>query len=133
MHINVEQQQLQQQLIRQDIATHIEKRGTVLDGIIVSYSSEFSKYISKLRTLGNYKYIGEYTILAASDLYQKEIQIYTSFPEPLLYYPSFGGQLNETIKLAFYEPDHYKAVIEETSMKRESSNINLKNDAVHLN
>ena len=35
-------------LIRQDIATHIEKRGTVLDGIIVSNSSEFSEYISKL-------------------------------------------------------------------------------------
>ena len=93
-------------LIRQDIATHVEKRGTVIDGIIVSNSSEFSEYISKLRTLGNYKYIREDNILAACDLYQKEIQIYTSLPEPLLYYPSFGGQPNETIKLALHEPDH---------------------------
>ena len=62
-------------------------------------------------------------MLAACDLYQKEIKIYTSLPEPLLYYPSFDGQPNKTIKLAFYEPDHYKAVIEATSMKGESSNI----------
>ena len=80
-------------LIHQDITNHIEKRGTVLEGIISAKSSEFSLHIFNMRTLGKYGYIGEDTILVACDLYQREMPINTSFLKPLLYYLPFGDKL----------------------------------------
>ena len=68
----------------------------------------FDNYISKLRTLRDYDYVGEETALASAELFNREVYIYCALSEPQVYVPSSNLVLHEPIKIVFYEPAHFK-------------------------
>ena len=70
-------------------------------------------YISSLRTPGRYDFVGEDTALAIAELYGRDVHIFSSLPNPLIFHPgSVNVKPGPIITLAFYEPAHYKALLD---------------------
>ena len=60
--------------------------------------------------LGDYDYVGEETALATAELLNREVHIYCALSEPQVYVPSSNLVLHEPLKIAFYEPAHFKVL-----------------------
>ncbi len=102
--------------VRQSIADLIEQGGEVLNGIIFSDDVEFDEYISALRSDGNYKYVGEETAIAAAEIYKRDVYIYSALMPPQPYQPMSSPASFHPIKLAFYEPNHYMALEDNSNL-----------------
>lgn len=92
------------------MADEIEKRGNILKGLITSNESDFKHYISDLRTLGHYDFVGEDTALSVADIYNREVHVYRSSQQPSIFRPTSGQTLHDAVLLAFYEPAHFMAL-----------------------
>jgi OTU-like cysteine protease len=97
-------------VIRQSVASLIESRGNILNGLIQSSEREFKSYITSLRTIGKYDFVGEDTVLAVAELYDCEVHIYRSSLQPSVFRSGNGNGHREPIRLAFFEPAHYMAL-----------------------
>ena len=67
--------------------------------------------IQSVRTSGIAVY--EDVILAKAEVMHRVIYMYVAFTEPLVYKPISDLTEGKSIKIAFSEPRHYKAVIED--------------------
>ena len=105
----------------QSVADHIKSQGELFGGILNISKSDFSKYVSSLRSTGNYDYVGETTALAEADLFRCEVYIHIACAEPLIYKPHDNIVEHSPIQLTFFELAHYKAVVD------------IDNGDVHLN
>ena len=81
-----------------------------MNGLVDKKFCNFDNYISKLRTLEDYVYVGEETALATAELINREVHIYCALSEPQVYIPFSSVILHEPLKIAFYEPAHFKAL-----------------------
>ena len=84
------------------MADHIESQGELFGGILNISKSDFGKYVSSLRSAGNYDYVGETTALAVTDLFRCEVYIYIDCAEPLIYKPHDNIVKHSPIQLAFF-------------------------------
>ena len=107
--------------LRQSVADYIESQGELFGGILNISKSVFGKYVSSLRSTGNYDYVVETTVLAVADLFRCEVYIHIACTEPLTYKSHDNIIEHSPIQLAFFEPAHYKAIVD------------IDNGDVHLN
>jgi OTU-like cysteine protease len=115
--------------VRQQVADLIESRGSILQGLVNTNNVEFKNYILALRTPGNFDHVEEDTIMAAAEIYSREVYVYTALAEPLIYSPNNNSIQHQPRRLAFYEPAHYKALVPATS----SSNLLISPSNVQIN
>ena len=63
------------------------------------------------QTPGNYEFVGEETALATAEMFSCEVHIYSALPKPLVYKPYSKAIVNTPLKMAFYEPAYYMALM----------------------
>ena len=95
--------------VRHRIADLINERGNIMSGLVGSDIKGFQKYVSSLHTPGDYLYIGEDTAIAAVVIFKREIHVYSAMLNTLIYHPQCNA-VDQPIKIAFFEPAHYKAL-----------------------
>ncbi len=94
--------------LRKLVADHIESTGVMLGGIIdVSPDDNkcTSDHIKELRIIGTP--VGEDAIIAMAEILHKAICVHIALTEPRVYRPT---EWTDLLRIAFYEPGHYKAV-----------------------
>ncbi len=97
--------------IRQLVADHIQNN-SLLSGVTDISPDDglpAKQHIEQLHKHG--VAVGEDAILAVVDLYNKELHVYSCKPTPLVYKPRISTAMCDPLRLAFYEPGHYRAVI----------------------
>jgi hypothetical protein len=97
--------------LRASVASYIEQHHNVLDGVTDISPDDgysFSQHLAALRTDGTA--VGEDVIFALTAVCQRDIYVYTAYAKPLTYHSNCTGK-NAPIRVAFFEPGHYKAVI----------------------
>ena len=97
--------------VKQSIASYIESKGCILNGILTHSKAEYNSYISPLKQPGNYDYVRDDTVQAASNLFNSEVHINAALPKPIIYKLSSGCTNRGSLQLAFVEPAHYKAIV----------------------
>jgi hypothetical protein len=99
-------------VLRQQVASHIEASGVLLSGLLDTSPDDgktFRDHIAALRNNG--VEAGQDAILAISEVCQREVHVYMAYMQPEKYCPSNGVVSGEPIRIAFYEPGHYRAVV----------------------
>ena len=56
-------------------------------GLVDSDIKGFQKYVSSLRTHGDYLYVGEDMAFAAADIFKREIYVYSAMLNTQIYHP----------------------------------------------
>jgi OTU domain-containing protein 5 len=98
--------------LRASAASFIESSGSILGGLLHTSpddNSSFTAHLANLRSLGNS--VGEDAIIALAEVTQREIHVYAAYVNPLIYRPTNLKCDQEPVRIAFYEPGHYKAVL----------------------
>ena len=80
-----------------------------MSGLVDGDIKGFQKYISSLRAPSDYLYVSENTAIAAADIFKREIHVYSAMLDTQIYHPKFKT-FDQPIKVAFFEPAHYKAL-----------------------
>ena len=93
--------------IRQSIANFIEQRGTILNELIKRSNLDFHNYVNALRTPGNYDYVSEDQVMAATEIFKRQIHIYSSTVDVLIFRPYNGTSSKGPLTIAFFESTHY--------------------------
>ena len=101
------------QILRQQVASHIEQSGVMLGGwtnVSPDDGKNFKQHIQLLRT--DREAVGEDAVKALSELFHRDVIVYIANALPLVYSPNGGRRSGDgPIRLAFFEPGHYRAVI----------------------
>ena len=90
--------------------------------------------IDEIATDGNW--VGEDVILAMAEYLQRQICVFfaSDTASPLIYSPTASDTssvVNDPIRIAFYEPGHFRAVASKICSKLTASSATM--DAIHLN
>ena len=64
--------------MRQSVSSYIENHSNILEGIMQSTRSKFTKYIEALRISGNYELVGKETAVDVTILYICEVHIHSA-------------------------------------------------------
>ena len=56
-----------------------------MSGFVDSDIKGFQKYVSSLRTPGDYLYVGEDTAIAAADIFKRKIHVYSAMLDTQIY------------------------------------------------
>ena len=82
---------------------NIRRKGICWEGNVKTDEKEFERCIVKLREVGNYEYVGELTILAVAEIYERNVAIYRG-SQCLSYEPvEKYGTINDVIyNVRFY-------------------------------
>ncbi len=93
-------------VLRASIAKHILSDNS---SVMPRYG-ELSKHVNNISKNG--VWVGESVIVAAADYLQREIDVYIAAASvsPLVYSPHPEATQNSPLRLAFYEPGHFRAV-----------------------
>jgi OTU domain-containing protein 3 len=97
--------------LRCQVASYIESSGSILDGLLDVSPDDgktFSEHIQAIRTDG--EAVGEDAIEALCEICRCEVIIYIAYAEPRVYKPNVDA-IRPPIRLAFFEPGHYRAVV----------------------
>ena len=81
------------------MADMIESHGVILGRLLNISGNSFNKYMSCLRTSGNYKFIDEE--IAAVELFNCGVHTYSALPKPLVYKLYSNAIINTPLKWLF--------------------------------
>ncbi len=99
-------------LLRQQVASFIESYG-ILRGVTSTSPDDgasLSEHVKNMRTSG--VSVGEDTIVALADICCRDIHVYMASTNTLVYHQSEGLPIASPLRLAFFEPGHYMAVVD---------------------
>ena len=106
-------------MLREQVATWVEKTYNILGGLM-PYSPDdglhFHEHVKVLRFDG--KAVGEDAIIDLTNIYKRSIYVYIASSEPVIYRPTDGCNATTSlpIRVAFFEPGHYRAVCRLTTI-----------------
>lgn len=102
-------------LLRDKVATHIENEGSIM-GTLIDISPDdganWSEHVAALRCNGTA--VGEDAIIALAKVCGKDVHIHISGVATQIYKSDDSLHNNDFIELAFYEPGHFKVVVNNT-------------------
>ncbi len=102
--------------LRKSVADCIESNGSFFD-VTVDKSpddnNDFLSHLQELRRVG--VSVGEDAIIALAHVTGRPIRVHVAFIEPLMYQPRQCTSALP-VELAFFEPGHYKAVVQVNSL-----------------
>ncbi len=107
--------QSQHKELRNNVANHVLASGkeifTHVKDIILGDES-IRKSADAIRV--DCSWVGEDAILATADYLKRNISIFLSstIVSPITYYPSSCTSVRPPVRVAFYEPEHYAAVVD---------------------